>query len=310
MGKIVIAGGSGFLGHAISAEAAAAGHEAVVLTRGGEAPPGAKAVRWDGRSVGGWKEELEGAEAVVNLAGASLMQRWTPKAWQEIRDSRLESTRAVGEAVAACSSPPAAWVNASATGYSGDRGTAEVSEASPASSSRLGTLCAEWEGAALQAATPRTSRCRLRIGVVLGRGGGLGATLSKLPAIGPLGSGRQYMPWVHVDDVAGLVMLAIRERVDGAMNAASPNPATNAALMEAARKAMGRLPAPPLPVPVVRLICRANLWDEELLLASCRAVPQTALGLGFEFRHPSLAGAAEAAFDSVPPAWALATPEM
>jgi hypothetical protein len=307
MGKVVVAGGTGFIGRAIVNAALAAGHEAVVLSRGGEVP-GARTVRWDAQTQGPWAAELDGALAVVNLTGATVLQRWTPQAWQEITDSRIVSTRAIGEAVQASSSPPASWVNASAVGYYGDRGAAEVSEASDHAPTRLGKLCRAWEDEVTNAQTPRTARCRLRIGVVLGEGGGLAATLSKLPAIGPLGDGRAYQPWVHLRDVAGLTMLAVRERVDGAMNAVSPNPVTSATMMEAVRKAMGRLPAPALPEFAVRLLCRANRWDTDMLLASCRAVPQTALAFGYSFEFPTVSAAAQDVFGRLPTAWRSARP--
>jgi uncharacterized protein (TIGR01777 family) len=303
MGKVVVAGGSGFIGAAIVREAALCGHEVVVLSRSARAPVGARGVAWDGRTVGAWAGELDGADAVVNLTGASLVRRWTPKYWEEIRSSRLDSARAVGEAAASCSRPPKAWVNASAVGYYGDCGPVEVSEARVPASTRLGLLCQEWEAAVTAAQTPGTKKTLLRIGIVLGRGGGFVQALSRLPALGPLGSGRHYLPWIHVRDVARMALFAAEAGIEGAVNATAPRPATYAAVVEALRKALGKPPAPPLPRLLVRLMCKANGWDEDMLLASCRAVPQVALARGFEFSFPELGQACADAGGELPAAW-------
>lgn len=303
MGKIIVFGGSGYLGGAVVRAATAAGHEAVVVGRSGRDTHGARAVAWDAKTLGPWTSELEGATAVVNLCGSPVFQRWTSAGKRDIMESRVVPTRLLGEAIAACQAAPSVWVNASATGGYGDCGAREVSEASGFGTGFLAEVCKEWEGAMLAAETPQTARCRLRIGIVLGQGCPFGKVISRLPAIGPLGSGSNYQPWIHVDDVASMALFAIEIGFSGAMNATAPTPATNAALMEAVRKALVRLPAPPLPDSLVGLACRMSGWDKELLTDSCRAVPQIALARGFQFKYPRLEQAAQDAFGQAPKAW-------
>ncbi|MGE0000784.1 MAG: TIGR01777 family oxidoreductase [Fimbriimonadaceae bacterium] len=303
MGKIVVFGGSGYLGSAVVRRALQDGHEAVVVGRSGHGVENARAVTWDAKALGPWAEELEGAYGVVNLCGSPIFQRWTASSKAAIWSSRVETTKLIGQAIAACKTPPGAWVNASATGGYGDCGTREVSEASAFSGGFLGELCQAWEGAVTQSETPNTSQCRLRLGIVLGNGCPFGSVLSKLPAIGPLGDGSHYQPWIHADDVSGLVMLALEQRLPGAMNATAPVPATNDALMASIRKAMVRLPAPPVPRMVIRLVCKANGWEEGLLMDSCRAVPQIATSRGYTFAYERVEAAALDAFGQVPEAW-------
>jgi len=300
MGKIVVFGGSGYLGGEIVRRARQEGHEAVIVGRSCSGPG---MVTWDGKSLGPWAQELEGALGVVNLCGSSIFQRWTPRAKEEMLQSRAGTTALIGQAIADCQRPPAAWVNASGCGGYGDCGTREVSEASAFSGGFLGELCRDWEGAVLAASTPNTARCRLRLGTVLGQGSQFGTILSKLPAIGPLGEGSHYQPWIHAEDASGLVMFALERRLEGALNATAPFPATNAALMAAVRKAMVRLPAPAVPKPLVALFCKLQGWDEGLLMDSCRAVPQIAVANGYRFAFERVEAATQAAFGEVPKAW-------
>ncbi len=313
MGKVVVAGGSGFIGAALVEVLQGSGHETVVLSRSGKGPRGSRAVVWDGKSVGPWAAELEGAMGVVNLAGHPVMDRWTPAVMEKIRSSRVETTRAIGEAIASCQTPPTAWVNASAVGYYGDTGAAEVSEASPAAMGFLGDVCRQWEAAVDSAVAPNTRKVKVRIGFVLGRGGGalpLLSTVTKAFLGGPLGSGRQYVPWIHVKDLARIIVWALTEDVHGAINGTAPRPVTNADLMAGLRAAFGRPPVPAAPEPLVRLMLQAQGLPADVVLGGTRAVPAIPLGLGFQFEFETLAQALADLIDDAPRAWSESVPDQ
>ncbi|MBS1723028.1 MAG: TIGR01777 family oxidoreductase [Armatimonadetes bacterium] len=306
MGRVVIAGGTGFLGRAAVSEFKEAGYDVVVLSRSGKVVDGAEVVRWDPNGAGDWYSTLEGAHAVVNLCGESLLQRWTPKALKAIRESRLGTTAVIGAAVGACKEPPKVWVNMSAVGFYGNTGQREVSEASPSANDFLGKLCQEWEDEVDKAVTPATRKVKVRGGLILGQGGQPYETLCKVTKMflgGPLGSGAQYMPWIHVRDFARLLLWAVQGDVRGAVNATAPKPVTNAVFMDAMRAAIGRPPAPPAPAFAVESVCKAMGWDPNMLLGGTRAVPAIPLANGFEFEFGDLHEALRDIVDDVPHAW-------
>ena len=306
MGKVVIAGGSGFIGRAVVAAAVEAGHEAVVLSRSGKAGPGARAVQWDGSTLGPWTGELEGADGVVNLAGETILKRWTLAHRKAMRSSRLGTTRLIGEAVAACSNPPKAWVNASAIGWYGDSGQREVSEASPAAKDESAALCRDWEAAVDESATPSTRKVKVRIGLVLGNDGGALPLLAKVTKAflgGPLGDGTDYRSWIHIKDLARMIVWAVESDVVGAINGTAPNPVTEADLMAALREALGRPPVPPAPPFVAEAMANLMGIPKEVLLSGCRAVPAIPLARGFQFEFPTIARALSELLDDVPSAW-------
>lgn len=294
--KAVIAGGNGFIGTHLVRRLRADGWEVVVLTRAPAAAGLAREVAWDGRSVGHWAEELEGAAAVVNLAGRSVDCAPTEENRRAILDSRVQSVRAIGAAIARCSRPPPVWVQSSAVGYYGDAGDRICDEDTPAGDDFMAQVCRRWEQELAIAATPATRRVCLRIGLVLGPGGGVLAPLLRLTRWflgGAVGDGRQYLSWVHVDDLTEILVQAMtREQLVGVYNACAPQPETNRDFMAELRHAAGRPWCPPAPASVVRLAARLVLrTDPDLALTGRRCIPARLQRAGFQFRHPDLRSA-------------------
>jgi uncharacterized protein (TIGR01777 family) len=287
--KIVIAGGSGFLGRALTAALRGGGHDVVVLTRAGRAPSAgaARAVAWspDG-AAGPWSSEISGADAVINLAGESIAgRRWSAAHKTLIQESRVSATRSLVAAMRTAAAPPAVFVSGSAVGYYGPRGDEPVTEADPAGSDFLARVCVQWEEEALRAGGAQTRVVLIRTGLVLARGGG--ALPEMLPpfrfgAGGPVGSGRQYWPWIHRDDWVGLVLwAAAHHAVSGAVNATAPNPVTNREFAASLGRALHRPSFMPAPGFALRLLL--GEMADALLLSGQRAVPAVAQRLGFTF---------------------------
>jgi uncharacterized protein len=315
--RIFIAGGTGLLGGLLSRALASRGHDVVVLTRGAGAaaltgeppvPPDSRAtplppprdevvrrVRWtpDGTS-GPWARVMDGAAAVVNLAGESLAaRRWSPAQKRRVRDSRFDATRSLVAAIVDARPRPGVLVSGSAIGYYGNRGDDVLTEASGPGAGFLSDLCAEWEAIAGCAASPATRVVLLRTGLVLdAEGGALARMLPpfRLFAGGPLGSGRQYMSWIHREDWVALVLWAIADAaVTGPLNAVAPHPVTNTVFARALGAAMGRpswLPAPSL---ALRLLL--GEMGEALILSGQRVLPARAQALGFQFRFAEIQAA-------------------
>ena len=303
--KIVIAGGSGFLGRPLAAALAVDGHEVVTLSRGGGPARGqtrSRAVTWspDGNS-GPWASELDGAAAVVNLAGESIAgRRWSDTQKQRILDSRVAATRSLVAAFQAAKHPPPVFVSGSAVGYYGPRGDEKISEDTPPGSDFLANVCVQWEAEANRAPSAATRLVCLRTGLVLERDGG--ALPQMLPPFrfgvgGPVGSGRQYWPWIHRADWIGLVQWAIRTpTVSGAINLTAPNPVTNAEFAQALGRAMHRPAFMPAPAFALRLML--GEMADGLLLSGQRAVPERPEQLGFAFRYSRVDDALAALFNS------------
>ncbi len=301
--RIVIAGGTGFLGRALSDALAAAGHDVVVLTR--QAGPatnepaaanrphtGVRLAHWvpDG-TPGPWAAFLEGASAVVNLAGESMASgRWTPSLKARVRDSRLDATRSLVAAIHGSRVPPAAFISASAVGYYGTQGDDVLTEESPPGSDFLAELCVEWEGTAQRAADAVRRVVLLRTGLVLDReAGALPRMLMPFRFFvgGPLGSGRQYVSWIHLADWVALVLWAAAEAaVSGPLNLTAPNPVTNAEFARTAGRVLRRPAVVPTPALALRLLL--GEMADAVVLGGQRVVPQRALAEGFRFEYPDL----------------------
>jgi uncharacterized protein len=292
--KIVIAGGSGFLGTALTRELTKTGHHVVILTRQEKhrkGVPGAAYAQWtpDGRS-GPWASALDGADAIVNLAGESIAaKRWSAAQKQKLRESRLFATRSLTTAIRESGRPVPVLVSGSAVGYYGDRGGETLTEASPPGHDFLAGLAREWEAAADQVA-PLTRVALIRTGIVLdAREGALSKMLPPFRMFvgGALGSGAQYMPWIHKDDWVRLVTWTIsHEAARGPLNATAPSPVTNAEFSKALGRALKRpslLPAPPF---ALRLML--GEMADALLLSGQRALPVRATDLGFSFRYSQI----------------------
>jgi uncharacterized protein len=301
--KIVIAGGTGFLGRPLARALAADGREVVILTRRPSAPPAtpeARFVTWRPEGKGGaWAAEIDGAGAVVNLAGESIAaRRWSSTQKQRILDSRVQATRSLAEAVRSAARPPLAFVSGSAVGYYGPLGDEIVTEATPAGSDFLAGVCAKWESEAAQAAGTATRVACMRTGLVIERDGGALPRMLlpfRLGAGGPLGSGRQYMPWIHRDDWVALVRWAIdTPAAGGPINATAPRPVTNREFSRALGRALHRPAFMPAPAFALRLAL--GEMADALLLSGQRAVPAKAEHLGFRFRYTLLDEALGAIF--------------
>jgi uncharacterized protein (TIGR01777 family) len=291
-GKIIVAGATGFIGSALVPALAKEGYEVVALTRGGKDVPGARSVPWDSRTQGPWVRELEDAVALVNLAGEPISQRWTPEARTRIRQSRLESVHALGEAVRAFGQAPLRWLNASAIGYYGNRGDAPVTEDSAAGTGFLAETCVEWERAVTVAAPAWCPTTRIRIGVVLGAEGGALPVLARLARLGlggPAGSGRQGVPWIHRDDLVAMIGWVLRqESPPPVVNGTAPNPVSNREFMRTLRHVVGRPFSLPAPAFGIQLVGKTVGPDADLVLAGAFVVPQAALDRGFSFSYPNL----------------------
>jgi uncharacterized protein len=300
--KIVIAGGTGFLGRPLAAALAAEGHDIVILTRGSAASAGSphtRAVPWNADGgTGPWAAEIDGAGAVVNLAGEPIAgKRWTAEHKRRILDSRLRATRSLVAAITAARTPPPVFVSGSAVGYYGPRGDEKIAEETAPGTDFLAGVCVQWEAEATRA-NAATRLVSLRTGLALERDGG--ALPQMLPpfrfgAGGPVGSGRQYWPWIHRADWIALVQWAIRTpAAAGALNGTAPNPVTNAEFARALGRAMHR-PAL-LPAPGFALKLLLGEMAESLLLSGQRAVPARAEHLGFTFRFPTVDDALSSLF--------------
>jgi len=298
--NIVLAGGTGFLGRALASALTSSGHRIITLTRGG---PG---VTWhpDGTANGDWAREIDGAHAIVNLAGRNLAGnnlfdgRWTATRKQDLRDSRLLSTRSLVAAVRAAQRRPKLFLTVSAVGYYGDPGDRIVDESSPPGDDYLATLCIDWEA---EARFVEDLGCRLTIvrsGIVLDRRGGALKRMMlpfTLFAGGPLGSGEQFVSWIHLDDWIALVRWALeRGDLDGPVNATAPHPVTNREFSRALGRAMHRPSW--LPVPAFALRAVVGEMADVALLDGQRVVPARALALGFTFRYPAIDQALAAIF--------------
>lgn len=287
--RIVIAGGSGFIGRAVAREFLARGHPVVVLTRSPRPrTDGVLETAWDGASPGAWSSQLDGAAAVINLAGKNLNCRHTPENLQAIVSSRVNSVHALAAAIARVQTAPRAWVQASAIGFYGDSGALVRDESAPAGSDALAGVCRQWEAALASADVPMTRRVSLRIGLVLGREGGalpLLSTMTRWFLGGAAGSGRQYISWIHLADLVAMIRAAVDdEACTGVFNAVAPNAVTNAEFMRELRRALHRPWSPPAPGLAVKLGARLLGSEGSLVLAGQRCVPRRFLAAGFPFR--------------------------
>lgn len=295
-GRIILAGGSGFLGRALAEESLRAGYEVVVLTRKvRKSPSSERQVLWDGRTSGAWTRELEGAKAVVNLAGRSVECRHTRGNRREIIESRVLSVSAVGRALKACASPPKVWVQAGSLAVYGDAGRRVCDESAPAGSGFPVEVCLRWERAFQALELPATRKVLLRIGFVLGRDGGALPILARLARLylgGAIGEGRQYISWLHVRDFCRIVLWAVeREDVEGVFNATGPAPVTNAEFMCELRCALKRPWSPRLPAWLVRLGALLLRTEAELALTGRRCIPDRLVERNFKFVYTNLEGA-------------------
>ncbi len=291
-GRVVLAGGSGFLGQRFAKELLAAGCEVYVLTRSPGANILGRAVAWDGSTVGDWASVLEGAAAVVNFTGKSVNCRYTPSNRREILESRLRSVEALGEALSKCTTPPPVLVQAASLAIYGNPGATVCDETAPPGSGFSVEVCRRWEEAFNSCELPSTRKVLLRIGFVLGDGGGALEPLARLARFGlggPAGSGHQYISWLHVADLNRMLSWAIdSDEATGTYNATVPAPVTNAEFMATLRSVLGRPWSPAVPAWLVRVGAWGMRTEPELVLTGHRCIPRRAISQGFKFTYPTL----------------------
>jgi uncharacterized protein (TIGR01777 family) len=287
--RIVVSGASGFIGTKLCERLVAGGHEVTALTRDASRSrdhlhPRVKVVSWaEGAS---WEHVVDGANGIVNLAGESIAQRWTAKAKDRILKSRLSALDRLRAAVEKAEKKPEVLVSASAAGYYGPHGAEELTEASPPGDDFLARVCVAWEEAARRFAPLGVRVVCVRTGLVLGREA-LALKRMSIPFLlfggGPVGSGAQWVSWVHLDDLADLYVYALENAsVEGAMNGTAPAPVPNRDLSRALGNALHR----PSWIPVPAFAMRTALGEmSAVLLDGQRVVPARTTSLGFRFRH-------------------------
>ena len=262
--RVVLAGGSGFLGRALAKELLRRNYEVAVLTRAlseRAEEERIKEVEWDGENAADWINCLDGAETVVNLAGRSINCRHTPENLRDITESRVNPVRAIAAAIGQVKQPPRVWVQAGAVGFYGDGGDQWCDETTPNGRDPLAEVCRLWENAFHAADSLPIRRILFRIGLVLDRDGGVLPVLANLTRWflgGAAGSGKQYISWIHLADLMQMFLQAIEPEnfPAGAYNAVAPHPATNAKFMLALRHHFSRPWCPPAPVWAVKRVLR------------------------------------------------------
>ncbi len=309
--KIVIPGGGGFIGRHLTRYFADKGWEVVVLSRRrNERQEGARFVWWDGANLDAWVDELDGSDAVINLAGRTVNCRYSKKNRRQIYESRQFSTEVIGEAIADCAAPPSVWFNASsATVYrhsldrAMDEATGDIDPVEPGKPRDKWEFSVDvvnrWEAALFDAPTPDTRRIAMRLSMVFGSGKGgvyeAFRNIARFGLAGTQGQGNQYVSWLHVTDLLRMIDWCIEnENLEGAINMCAPNPIPNREFLKALREASGArfgLPATWWMLEVGAFFMRT---ETELLLKSRRVMPGRLIESGFTFDHPNWSDAAKA----------------
>jgi len=298
--RLVIAGGTGFLGGPLAETYAEEGHDVRVLSRGlpagesrhesGTGMPGISRVGWqpDGQT-GPWADCISGADAVINLAGASIGdKRWTPPRKAELRDSRLLATRSLAAAIRQAAVPPQLFISSSAVGYYG-AGDDPKTESAPAGTDFLAHLCEDWEAEARKGAREGTRLAIIRTGLVIEKSGGALArmiTPFRFFAGGPMGSGRQYMSWVHRLDWTEMVRWIVQTpEAEGTFNVTAPHPVTNREFARALGRSLKRPALVPAPGFALKMVLGEFAGS---VLTGQRVLPAHAQALGYHFRYPEI----------------------
>jgi len=297
--RLMVTGATGFIGSALCAALLERGHALTLLTRGAprDANTGTKRwLHWTPGALRDWDAALDGIDGVINLAGEPIAKKkWTHTQQRRIEKSRIDATHSLVQACAKVGQKPHFLINASAVGYYGPRGDETLTEDAPPGDDFLGILCRAWEEEAQKAEELGMRVARLRTGIVLGPGGG---ALTKMAAPfkffigGPLGSGKQWMSWIQLQDLLRMILLVIENPLArGPINATSPNPVQNKEFSRALGKAIQR----PCWAPVPAIVLKLALGEmAQMLLTGQRVVPAAADKLGFQFHYPLLQEALEA----------------
>ncbi len=291
--RLVIAGGTGFIGSALCTQLLEFGHSLILLTRKpspATISPSKKRLTWDPAFPGPWETAIDGIDGVVNLAGEPIAaRRWSQEQKKRIHESRINSTRALVKAISIAKQKPKFLLNGSAIGYYGPHGDEVLTEEAEPGDDFLGQICREWEDEARKAEDCGVRVIRLRTGIVLGKGGGALAKMVlpfKLFAGGPLGSGKQWMSWIQLEDEIGLMLFLIENPIaKGVVNATAPGPVT----MKEFCRTLGRVLHRPSWAPVPAFALRLLLGEmSDMLLTGQRVLPVHAQKLGYSFRYPNL----------------------
>lgn len=297
--RLVVTGATGFIGTALCAALLEHGHALTLFTRGSprNANTGTKRwLHWTPGTLRDWDASIDGVDGVINLAGEPIAEKkWSHTQRRRIEKSRIDATQCLVQACAKAKQRPQFLLNASAVGYYGPRGDDIVTEEAPPGDDFLGLLCQAWEAEAQKAEELGMRAVRLRTGIVLGPGGGALAKMAepfKFYMGGPLGSGKQWMSWIQLEDLIRLILLLIDNPLaQGPFNATAPNPVQNKEFSTTLGKVIHR----PSWVPVPAFLLKLALGEmAEMLLTGQRAVPAAAEKLGFKFRYPELGEALEA----------------
>ena len=293
MKRVIITGGTGFLGRALAQALPENEYELIALTRQPDKhknlPNGMRAVQWDGRTAEGWGDLANGAYAIVNLAGESIGYPplpWSAARKQKIRESRINAGQAVLAAVRATTEKPRVVIQSSAVGYYGSHGDTVITEEVPVGNDFLAQVCKDWEASTAEIGSLGVRRVVIRTGLTLAKKEGV-LPMFMLPfkffVGGPLGSGKQYTPWIHVaDHVAAVRLLMDNVTLRGAFNLATPNPVTNAEFNRTLGKVMGRPSW--MPAPEIALKLALGEMADQLLLTSQRIAPKRLQEAGFKFQ--------------------------
>ncbi len=302
--KIILTGGTGFIGGAVLKELLEAGHSVSLLSRSerrshSAAQKNLRTFAWDGKNQGIWSSEVNGADAVINLAGEPIAQkRWTPAQKAVMLNSRIDAARAIVAAIEKADKKPAVLVNASAVGFYGNVDSDDVPESYPKGTGYLADTCAQWETEAREAEKLGVRVVLTRMGVVIDLGGG--ALEKFIPPFrfffgGPLGSGKQWFPWVHREDAAGAILFALSHpNVFGPVNVAAPDPVTMRQFCDALGMAMRRPSWATVPAFALRILLGEMA---EMLIGGQCAIPKKLLDAGYKFRYPNLPEALEDIFN-------------
>jgi uncharacterized protein (TIGR01777 family) len=314
--KVVIAGGTGQVGGLLRRGLHSAGHEVVVLSRHPSAAlePGVRHVGWDGRTLDGWADEVDGADAVVNLAGRSVSCRYTDENLRQMMDSRVDSARVIGSAIRAAGRPPGTWLQMSTATIYADRSDEPGNPANDEATGLIGgeethtplyweysvRIARHWEQAQTEADLPATRRVALRTAMVMSPDcGGVFDVLLRLTRLGlggPVAGGRQFVSWIHDADFVAAVVFLLENGMAGPVNLAAPDPVPQAELMTGLRHAWGGW-AGRVGLPATAGMAGLGAWamrsDTELLLKSRRVVPGRLRDAGFTFAFPTWAAAAK-----------------
>jgi uncharacterized protein len=293
--RIGITGATGFIGTALAQAAGSHGHQIVVFSRKTNLNlPWASEVR-SFKPEADQPLDASGLDALVHLAGESIMGYWTADKKRRIRESRVPVTERIAECLKTATSPPKIFLCGSASGAYGDRGDERLSEKSPFGSGFLAEVCQGWESAAAIVAEKGTRVVNLRTGMVLGKDGGAWPLLRKVFTFclgSKLGTGQQWVPWIHLEDEVGLILHALEhDSCVGPINLASPNPVTNQEMTRLMAQAMHRPVMPPVPAFALKLVLGEL---SAVVLESQRVQPAVALETGYTFKHPTLEAALSA----------------